>query len=87
MGGRPGYSRRMPHQAPAAAEATPAKPPLRVVFSLDVEEGLFCGTWGATGCGVRSVGLPPKLASLAPEPGFPWRGQFSPSGGAAGSDW
>ena len=62
----------MPAQAPPAAGTARPKPPLRVVISLDVEEeGLFCGTYAATGCGVRNVELLPKLAPLSDELGFP----------------
>ena len=46
--------------------------PLRVVVSLDVEEeGLFSGSYKATGCSTRNVGLLPTLASLSQELGFP----------------
>lgn len=59
-----------PRTAPSAASA--AKPPLRVVISLDVEEeGLFSGRYAARGCGVRNVELLPKLAPLSDELGFP----------------
>ncbi|MDE5878907.1 MAG: hypothetical protein K2G99_02605, partial [Desulfovibrio sp.] len=52
--------------------AASGRPLLRVVISLDVEEeGLFCGTYAATGCGVRNVELLPKLAPLSDELGFP----------------
>ena len=46
--------------------------PLRVIISLDVEEeGLFSGSYKATGCGVRNVSLLPRLAPLSQELGFP----------------
>lgn len=49
-----------------------AKPPLRVVISLDVEEeGLFSGQYAATGCGVCNVQLLRCLAPLSAELGFP----------------
>ena len=57
-----------------------------MVISLAVEEGLFRGSCAPTGCGFGNVGLLPRLALLAPEPGFPWRGDFFPVGGASGSD-
>ncbi len=45
---------------------------LRVIVSLDVEEeGLFSGRYAASGCGVRNVGLLPRLAPLTHELGFP----------------
>lgn len=54
------------------SRASGARPPLRVVISLDVEEeGLFSGRYAATGCGVRNVELLPRLAPLCRDLGFP----------------
>lgn len=55
-----------------AASAPHAKPPLRVVISLDVEEeGLFSGCYAARDCGVTNVERLPRLAPLSDELGFP----------------
>ena len=70
---------KTPGTAPASSATRPGtpaskgpRPPLRVVISLDVEEeGLFSGSYAATGCGVRNVDLLPKLAPLSAELGFP----------------
>ena len=60
-----------PSPATTAPEAC-ARPPLRVIVSLDVEEeGLFSGQYAATHCGVRNVALLPLLAPLSDELGFP----------------
>lgn len=57
---------------PPDASTPGAKPPLRVIVSLDVEEeGLFSGKYAATHCGVRNVALLPLLAPLSDELGFP----------------
>ncbi len=56
----------------SVSRASGARPPLRVVISLDVEEeGLFSGRYAATGCGVRNVELLPRLAPLCRDLGFP----------------
>lgn len=58
--------------SPPAAPDVRAKPPLRVIVSLDVEEeGLFSGHYAATNCGVRNVALLPLLAPISDELGFP----------------
>lgn len=57
---------------PSTPRPSPARPRLHVVISLDVEEeGLFSGSYAATGCGVRNVELLPRLAPLCREMGFP----------------
>ena len=62
----------MPAPRPSTSPAASAKPPLRVVISLDVEEeGLFSGCYAARDCGVRNVELLPRLAPLTDELGFP----------------
>ena len=56
----------------SASNAESNEPALRVIVSLDVEEeGLFSGSYAATGCGVRNVALLRRLAPLTHELGFP----------------
>ena len=57
----------MPAPHISTLPATHARPPLRVVISLDVEEeGLFSGCYASRDCGVRNVELLRKLVSGAP---------------------